>query len=307
MSSLDQKSERDKPAELVRLSVSGRLHAVFPKLRQQEGLAARAERDATLRVGNSAPVPGRVKAFIGLLAITSFVLVHPSPVANKPAGTALLKAQSGGQATAAGTIEGQVTFEGPKIPGPSIIENATDPEFCGIRHSLEDVLISTASRGLQNVIVAVRLPEGVARLRSQGQKLILDNRKCRFQPHVAVLTTGSVIEAVNGDNIFHTTHLYYGPLSKNLALNPGGRANQTANRPGFIIVKCDIHGWMKAFIRVDTHPFHAVSDAEGRFRISGVPEGSYTLELWHEQFGAQAVPVVVTRSKTTILSIQYRK
>lgn len=144
-------------------------------------------------------------------------------------------------------------------------------------------------------------------MRSQGQKLILDNRKCRFQPHVAVLTTGSVIEAVNSDNIFHTTHPYYGPLSKNLALNPGGRASQPANRPGFIIVKCDIHGWMRAFIRVDTHPFHAVTDAEGRFEISGIPQGSYTVEVWHEQFGEQRLSAVINQGSTTTLSIRYRK
>ena len=252
-------------------------------------------------------MPGRVRAFMGLLAMVSLVLMRYSSVGSQPAGATLLKAQSGGPATAGGIIEGRITFEGPKIRGPSIIENVTDPEFCGIRHSLEDVLISATSRGIRDVVVAVALPEGMAPVRSQGQKLLLDNRNCRFQPHVAVLTTGSVIEAVNSDRVFHTTHLYYGPLSKNLALNPGGRASQPANRPGFVIVKCDIHGWMRAFIRVDNHPFHAVTDAEGKFRISGIQEGSYMLEVWHEQFGEQTVPAVVTRGKTTTLSIQYRK
>ena len=95
--------------------------------------------------------------------------------------------------------------------------------------------------------------------RPQGEKLLLDNRKCRFDPHVAVLTSGSTVEAINSDAFFHTTHLYSGPSSRNLSLHVGGKASHSLQRPGFVIVKCDVHGWMKAFIRVDNHPFHAVS------------------------------------------------
>lgn len=125
LSFLDQKSERDKPAELVRLSLSGRLRAAFPKLHREEGLAARAELDWTLRVGRSAPMSGRVKGFMGLLAILSLVLMCFSSVGSKPAGAALLKAQSGGPAAAGGIIEGRVTFEGPRF---QILQSSKTPQ-----------------------------------------------------------------------------------------------------------------------------------------------------------------------------------
>lgn len=187
-----------------------------------------------------------------------------------------------------------------------MIENATDPAVCGTRHSLEDLLISRKSRGIQNVIVAL-VSKGPPLPRSSSQgKLILDNQKCRFQPHVAVLPTGSIIEAVNSDPMFHTTHLYYGGLSKNLALAIGAKAGQVASRPGFIIIKCDIHGWMRAFVRVDDHSFHAVSDADGRFRIANIPQGSYMLEAWHESLGEQKLSVTLNAGKTVTVEIQYR-
>lgn len=209
---------------------------------------------------------------------------------------------------AAGIVTGQVVFDGGIIPRPAEIENLTDPQYCGTRHSLEDVIISRKNRGIKNVILALAMevaPPGSAL--PPKEKLILNNRNCRFEPHAAVLRAGGVVEAVNGDKIFHTTHLYYGPLSKNLALGVGDKAAQAANRPGFIIVKCDIHGWMKAFVRVDNHPFHAVSDVDGRFDIRGIPEGSYTLEVWHEHFGEQKVTVRVKAGQTENLTIRYGK
>ncbi len=168
-------------------------------------------------------------------------------------------------------------------------------------------MISSASGGIQNVIVALSGGPLSSSFPPTATKLILDNRDCRFQPHVAVLPVGSTVEAINSDPIFHTTHLYYGPLSKNLSLEVGGKASQLLSRPGFVIVKCDIHGWMKAFIRVDSHPFHAVSDAEGRFQIRDIPPGSYTLEIWHESLGEQKLPVTVRPGTSEHMEIAYSK
>jgi hypothetical protein len=64
---------------------------------------------------------------------------------------------------------------------------------------------------------------------------------------------------------------------------------------------------MKAYVRVDRHPFHAVSDAAGRFEIRDVPAGSYTLEVWHESLGTQRLPVTVREGRTEQMEIQYRK
>jgi len=81
---------------------------------------------------------------------------------------------------------------------------------------------------------------------------------------------------------------------------------QTLSRPGYVIIKCDIHGWMQAFIRVDDHPFHAVSAADGSFRIEGIPPGTYTLEIWHEQFGSQETTVKVEAESVSRVTVYYR-
>ncbi len=137
------------------------------------------------------------------------------------------------------------------------------------------------------------------------QRLVIDNHGCRFIPHVAVARVGDTIVAKNSDSVMHTTH-YYGPLRSNVALPlQGMTVSRVIEDPGVIIVLCDVHGWMRAFIRVDVHPFHVVSDELGFLRISGIPPGSYTLELWHETLGTQQVQVAIRPNETARLDIEY--
>jgi hypothetical protein len=118
---------------------------------------------------------------------------------------------------------------------------------------------------------------------------VLDNRDCRFVPHVAVVTVGSRIEALNSDPLLHT--VYYGAVEANIALPiKGARIARVVERAGMIVVKCDVHGWMQAFLRVDPHPFHAVSAADGTFLIEGIPEGNYRLAAWPENSAGSTEP-----------------
>ena len=204
-----------------------------------------------------------------------------------------------------GILEGLVRLGGEEMPQPTRVENTTDPEVCGLDHTLEDMVVAPQNRGLANVILSLA---GVPEEKVPPfpvERLVLGNADCRFIPHASVLTVGSVIEAVNSDPILHTTHLY-GPLEVNIALPfRGPSISRTVERPGMIIVKCDVHSWMQSFIRVDAHPFHAVSDTRGSFRIPDVPPGSYMLEAWHEKLGSQQKPVHIEAGKKVSVAIMY--
>ncbi len=206
---------------------------------------------------------------------------------------------------AGGVLTGHVGLAGKEIPQPTRVRNTTEVEVCGLDHTLEDMVVAPRNRGIANVILSLAgIPE--EKIPSvPAERLVLDNADCRFVPHASVLTVGSVIEAVNSDPILHTTHLY-GPLEVNIALRVRGPSiSRTVERPGMIIVKCDVHSWMQAFIRVDAHPFHAVSDTRGSFRIPGIPPGSYTLEVWHETLGSQQKPVRIEAGKKQSVEIIY--
>jgi hypothetical protein len=86
----------------------------------------------------------------------------------------------------------------------------------------------------------------------------------------------------------------------------GARSARQIDDPGPYAVRCDVHGWMQAVVRVDRHPFHAVTAESGAFRIEGIPPGRYRVEAWHERLGTRESEVVVKDGAATRLNFEYR-
>jgi hypothetical protein len=81
---------------------------------------------------------------------------------------------------------------------------------------------------------------------------------------------------------------------------------RTFNQPEVMIpVRCDVHGWMEAYIAVVDHPFYAVSDERGSYEIRGLPPGTYTVETWHERLGTQSTEVTVAAQETQMAEFRY--
>jgi plastocyanin len=205
-----------------------------------------------------------------------------------------------------GSIDGTVTFVGDEIPQSDVVPNQTDPQICGAAISKRNVEISPDTRGIRHVLVwleGVTLPEGY---RPPTQTLVLDNVKCQFEPHAAVITTGSTIETRNSDEVYHTTNLKGKVTKENIPLVAKGSKYETKVRAAeLVLVSCDKHGWMEAFIRVDPHPFHAVTNADGKFSIAGVPVGTYKLRLFHGEFKGQEHEITVEENATATLEVKY--
>ena len=49
--------------------------------------------------------------------------------------------------------------------------------------------------------------------------------------------------------------------------------------------KCDVHGWMNAYVGVLDHPYFAITGKDGKFELKTLPPGTYTIEAWHEKLG----------------------
>jgi len=59
-------------------------------------------------------------------------------------------------------------------------------------------------------------------------------------------------------------------------------------------VKCDVHPWMNAWVAVMSHPFFAVTGKDGKFKIDGLPAGTYEVEVWHEKLKTQTTKVTIS-------------
>ena len=62
--------------------------------------------------------------------------------------------------------------------------------------------------------------------------------------------------------------------------------------------KCDVHGWMNAYVGVLDHPYFAVTDKSGKFELKSLPPGTYTIEAWHEKLGTQTASVTLGPKET---------
>ena len=210
-----------------------------------------------------------------------------------------------GTVTGGGTIEGKVVYNG-AVPTRKIIPNK-DVEVCGgIRD--EPLVEVGPDKGVKDAAVyLVDVAKGKA-WPPASKAPELDNIKCRFEPDVQVIPAGP-LDVVNKDPVLHNTHGYYGKRTAfNMALpNEGQRIPTELTRAGTVRVDCDAHGWMEGWIYVVDNPYYAVTGADGKFSITDVPSGTYTLVAIQSYTGPVQQSVTVASGKPTSLTIELKK
>jgi len=190
-----------------------------------------------------------------------------------------------------GTIKGRFLYGG---DAPTAVELKTDKdvEVCGKHKLINDELAVGADKGVANVVVFVR-DKGVkvhpdAAAEAKSAKVVLDNKDCRFSPHVVVVHTGQPLIIKNSDTVGHNSNVntIKNPPSNSLIPAGGESSIPFANEEAIpAAITCNIHPWMKAWVVVRPNPYAAVSAADGSFEIKNVPAGEVELQLWHEKVG----------------------
>ncbi len=199
----------------------------------------------------------------------------------------------------AGDIKGQVKFSG-SVPAPVKLDMSSDPACAAQGGSGEaDEVITSADGGLKNVFVYVL--DGVqGNFEVPKEAVQLDQKGCRYQPHVLGVQVGQSVEIINSDSTLHNVH---GMPSANKQFNSGMpfkgmKIKKKFEKPEVMFkLKCDVHPWMSAYIGVLTHPFFTVTGDDGKFEIKNLPPGNYTIAAWHEKFGISIHKVEVTEAE----------
>jgi plastocyanin len=193
-----------------------------------------------------------------------------------------------------GAVAGTVRLAGAPPPA-KLLQPGGDHAVCGSEPRPSEALVVSASGGVRNAVVFI----GHERMEGWRSPTTfrIDQRRCAFVPHVLIIPPGSTVEVLNSDGILHNFHTV-SRLNPPMNLAQPGKAKPirvTFERPEVVQVKCDVHGegFMRAWIVVAEHPYYALTDDEGGFRLPGVPPGPHTLEVWHEVLGTRRVPVTV--------------
>ena len=218
--------------------------------------------------------------------------------------TLVLVAASVAWAGPSGTLSGTVTLAGP-APARPPLQVFKHQEVCG-NGVPDDGLVVGPRGGLRYALVTVEGVHG-GRKPERDVTLVLDNRACRFDPHVQVAEVGQWLELRNSDPILHNADARIGQETIfNVALTPARHVRKPLARTGLVAITCDVrHTWMKAFVAVTDHPYHTVTDIDGAYEIRDIPPGRYTVRVWHEELGTQEQPVTIAAGATATLDVAY--
>ena len=252
---------------------------------------------------------------LGVALSASVAACGGSQEGSKPAATTAKPAASAGGSkvdpSTAGDIKGVITLTG------------TAPKNEPIRMNADPVCIKqTASQGpqsqetfavtgdkLANVFVYVKDGLGSYSYDPPAGNATLDQHGCRYTPHVFGVRVGQQIEIVNSDPTLHNIHAMpkanaefnNGQPIQGMKMNHAFKAKEV-----MVPFKCDVHGWMNAYVGVLDHPYFAVSKADGSFEIKGLPPGTYTIEAWHEKLGPQTASVTLGQKETKDVNFTFK-
>lgn len=196
----------------------------------------------------------------------------------------------------AGTLTGKVNFKG-TAPKPKALKMNADPVCAKSNpNATDDAILVNGNGTLKNVFVYVKDAKGGTAATTPVE---FDQRGCTYRPHVLGLMVNQPLKIINSDATLHNVH---GLFKKNAQFNQGMNTKGQTIEKKFaspemgVKVKCDVHGWMAAYVNVMDHPYFAVTDDKGEFNINGLPAGEYTVEAWHEKFGTKSEKVKVTEA-----------
>jgi plastocyanin len=182
-------------------------------------------------------------------------------------------------------ITGSVIYSGTP-PQRSKMPITIDQYICGQEKDADDLILGP-KRGVQNAVVWLENPPAGAKWEAPLPKVEMDQKGCVFAPRMVVVPVGGTVEFLNSDRLLHNLHSVSKENPSFNRTQPRGRVVPiTFTRHEIVAVTCDLHSWMKSWVVVAEHPFYAVTDATGGFRIANVPPGRYKLRMWQEALGA---------------------
>ena len=164
---------------------------------------------------------------------------------------------------------------------------------------MEESFVVSKEGGIKNILVYLVVdPKAKPKVHPsydekgvKDAKVVLDNNKCRFEPHVLTLRIGQTFVLKSSDAAPHNSNVAF---TVNLPINPTlPPLGEHIVKPADIskpekratAVSCGIHPWMNAWVMVQDHPYMGVSDEDGVVEIKNLPAGKHTFQLWQERDG----------------------
>jgi hypothetical protein len=196
-----------------------------------------------------------------------------------------------------GTVSGQVVWGGDDVPERTEINvgDNVDKEQCLSKGKLYDEkwVVNKENKGIRWVFVWLQpvgsgsMPINPKLEKADKDEVTVDQPCCQFVDHAIAMRAGQALVAKNSASVAHNVKWFNKDNPEgNVLVRPGGsvtlvKAVKASNRP--MSLECNIHGWMKCWVRIFDHPYYALTDADGKFEIKLAPAGKYRLLVWNEE------------------------
>ena len=188
-----------------------------------------------------------------------------------------------------GTLSGRFVVKG-ELPKPAAIDANKDPEVCGKVPLFDETVVVDKDGGLANIMIYLAKKPAMIHpdyKKTAKDKVVLDNKGCRFEPHTLVMRAGQTLVIKNSDAIGHNSNVAFSVNSPTNPLIPSGQEYEVAvdeAESAPTQVSCNIHPWMKAQVLVRADPYSAASGKDGKFEIKNLPVGGYEFIVRGEKY-----------------------
>jgi plastocyanin len=154
---------------------------------------------------------------------------------------------------------------------------------------------------LKETFVFIKKIDGV---KARRETTTIDQKGMTFVPHMITVTAGDTVKFLNHDNVEHNIMSPEGPYDLG-KWGQGKETSYTFKQPGVFTQLCKIHPEMIAYVFVGQNPYAAIVDDKGAFTITGVPAGTYELDVWNPKLKAagQKITLAVGGNATVKFSL----
>ena len=140
------------------------------------------------------------------------------------------------------------------------------------------------------------------------EHLTMNQKGLLFAPHIMVVQQGATVDFLNSDTVQHNVYWTAIGADKKAGHNmgtwpKGDKRSFTFDKPGVVSLLCNVHPDMSGYIIVSPTPYFAETDDSGNYEIKAVPDGNYTVAVWHEGAKSQSKPVTVAGASTVDFTV----